>query len=929
MLDDLKAVLERLPVGIYICEAPSGIIRLYNRRAAELWGREPRIGSPDERFCGSLRLFRPDGRPLPHGDTPMAEALRSGDVHDETVVIERPDGSRVTVRVNVAPLRDRSGRVVGAVNAFRDVTDQERAHEALRMSEARYRAVVENQPEMVCRFLPDGTITFANEAYCRYFGLDRRTLIGRPYAPVVHPEDRAAVAALVASLSPANRVVVIENRVCRGDGTIRWTQWTNHAIYDADDRLVELQSTGRDVTERKAAEDAAARLAAVVASAEDAIVSKTLDGIVTSWNRAAERMLGYSAAEMVDQPITRITPPELLAEEAAILQRLARGEATESFETERIGKDGRRIPVSLSISPVKDASGRIIGASTIARDITERRRAEGHLQATVQRLEALYRLADRVGRAKDAIDVCEAAVEAIMACGADRASALVFDDAGVMRFCAWRNLSDAYRAAVEGHSPWTRDAIDPVPITVEDVLADPGLGSVRGVIVREGIRALAFVPLVDQGRLLGKFMVYHDAPHRFSEDELRLAATIAHHVAFGLGRVEAEAAIRDLLVREQGARCEADLARAEAERASRAKDEFLAMLAHELRNPLSVIVNAIAAVNSDAGLPADLRRAGATVGRQTDHLTRLLDDLLDVSRITSGRIQLELELVDLHDAIDLAVESQRHRIDTKRQRLTTTTPDGPVMVMGDAVRLQQVVGNLLNNASKYSPAGASLAISLAREGGEAVLRVRDDGTGIPPESLGSIFDVFVQASPTLARTEGGLGIGLTPVKRVVELHRGSVRAHSEGAGRGAEFVVRLPLATGRPPGPAEPARTPAPDSRRVLVIEDHPDGREMLVLALHLQGHQVFEAATGAEGLEAAVQHHPEVVLVDIGLPDQDGYEVGRQLREKLGTGVRLIAVTGYGQPQDRARSSEVGFDLHLVKPVDPTRLAGILHARR
>jgi PAS domain S-box-containing protein len=799
MLDDLQHVVEHLPVAVYVCEAPGGAIRLYNRRAAELWGRAPELGGPAERFCGSLRLFRPDGRPLAPADTPMAEALRSGQVHEQEVVIERPDGSRVRVQVSIAPLRDRDGRLVGTVNAF------------------------------------------------------------------------------------------------------------------------------QDVTERKAAEDAAAHLAAVVAGAEDAIVSKTLEGIVTSWNRAAEQMFDYSSAEMIGQPIARVIPPDRLGEEAEILSRVGRGETLATFETERVARDGHRLLVSLTVSPITEPGGRIIGASKIARDITERRRAEGELRRTVQRLEALYRLADRVGRAKDPADVCDAAVEAIMAGGADRASVLVFDDDGVMRFRAWRNLSDAYRAAADGHSPWTPAARDAAPITAEDVLADPALASLRDVIAGEGIRALAFVPLVDQGRLLGTFTVYHDTPHRFSADELRLATTIAHKVAFGLARVETEATLRDLLLREQAARREADAARAEAERASRAKDEFLAMLAHELRNPLGVIVNAIAVINGNAHLPADLRRPGTMVRRQAEHLARLLDDLLDVARITSGRIELDRDPVDLRAAIDLAVEAHRHRLEAKRQRLAVVVPERAVTVTGDAVRLQQVVGNLLDNAVRYTPAGGAIAIALTTEAGEARLQIRDDGAGIPPESLVSVFELFAQANPTLARTEGGLGIGLTLVKRVVELHGGSIRAQSEGSGRGAEFVIRLPLAAEPAAGPSERACPPVLHPRRVLVIEDHPDGREMLALALRLQGHEVFEAATASAGLEAAGRHTPDVVLVDIGLPDRDGYEVGRQLREKLGDGLRLIAVTGYGQPRDRARSSEVGFDAHLVKPVDPARLAEVL----
>ncbi|MGH7391765.1 MAG: PAS domain S-box protein [Candidatus Rokuibacteriota bacterium] len=926
VLGDLQQFIDRLPSAVCVSEAPSGVIRLYNRRAAELWGREPKLGDANERFCGSWRLFRTDERLLAHADAPMGEVLRTGRPADDVVVMERPDGSRVTAHVAVGPLRDPEGRLVGAVNVFQDITDREGIGQALRQSEVRDRVLVEEQPDLVCRFRPDGTLTFANDAYCRYFGVRREDAVGAPYTPFVYPDDVPRVGACVASLSPTNRVAVVESRVVRGDGALRWTEWTNHAVYDEHDRVLEFHSTGRDLTERRQAGEDAARLSAIVANADDAIVSQTLDGVITSWNGAAERMFGYTAREAVGQSIALTIPSERREEEVGILARLKRGEAIDHFETERVSKDGRRISISLTVSPVRDLSGRIIGVSTIARDISERRGAEEDLARHVRTLEVLYRLADHVGRARGVTEVCDAAVDAIMAAGrADRASLLVLDETGRMRFRDWRGLSDRYRAAVDGHSPWSPDAGDPAPILIEDVLADSSLGALRDTMAAEGIRTLSFTPLVYQGRLLGEFGVYWNGPHAFSQRELRVTATIAHHVAFGLARAQAEAAIDELLGRERAAHADADAARADAERANQAKDEFLAMLAHELRNPLGVIAHAVAVIEGTPNGPPELGRVSAMIRRQTNHLARLLDDLLDVARITSGRIELDRERVNLHAAVEAGVDAQRHAIDRKRQQVFLSLPAEPVAVVGDAVRLQQVLGNLLSNASKYTPAGGSIWVTLGVDGGEAVLRVRDDGAGIPPDKLHSIFDLFTQVNPTLARSEGGLGIGLTLVKRVVELHGGAVSAHSDGAGRGAELLVRLPL-VGAPSAPAPPPSAPvvAPP-RRILVIEDHDDGREMLATMLRLSGHEVLEAAAGGEGLETAARHSPDVVLVDIGLPDVDGYEVGQRLRRTFGGSVRLVALTGYGQPQDRARSAQAGFDDHLVKPVDAPRLAEVL----
>jgi signal transduction histidine kinase len=549
------------------------------------------------------------------------------------------------------------------------------------------------------------------------------------------------------------------------------------------------------------------------------------------------------------------------------------------------------------------------------------------LQAPPDVIERLYRLADRVGRAGGLDDICEAALDAIVQIvGVERASILMFDDRQVMRFRAWRGLSDAYRAAVDGHSPWTPDVRDPLPIVVEDVLTDDSLAAFRGTFHSEGIRALGFIPLMYYGRLLGKFMLYHARPHHFSVEEVRLAGTIAHHVGFGIARAQADAEVAHALQRERVARAEADAARAQAERASQAKDEFLAMLAHELRNPLGVIATALAVLEGTVPSDPQYSRSRAAIRRQTDHLARLLDDLLDVARVTKGEIHLQRVPQDLRVTVENGVEDQRSFIEQKKQSLFLDIPREPVIAMGDPVRLQQVFGNILNNAAKYTPVGGTISVALAAQDGYARLRVRDNGAGIAPEQLEWIFDLFAQANPTLARTEGGLGVGLTVARQLVELHGGRVHAASEGFGRGAEFIVELPLVepkaiTTDDPAIAHTGRT----TKRILVIEDNDDAREMLAGALRLRGHEVFEAHTGRTGIEQARLHPVDVVLVDIGLPDILGYEVAKELRSSADPDVRFIAITGYGAAADRARSRASGFHAHLLKPIDPVRLAGML----
>ncbi|HKZ08251.1 MAG TPA: PAS domain S-box protein [Methylomirabilota bacterium] len=370
-------------------------------------------------------------------------------------------------------------------------------------------------------------------------------------------------------------------------------------------------------------------------------------------------------------------------------------------------------------------------------------------------------------------------------------------------------------------------------------------------------------------------------------------------------------------------RKEADAAREsrreEAESLSRSKDEFLAMLGHELRNPLGTITNTLGVLDRVVG-DAHTRRLLDIIGRQTSHLGRLVDDLLDVARVTSGKIDLRLQALDLRALAQACVDAL---VQAGRARAHQMTVEGPaVHVSGDPARLEQVISNLLDNAVKYTPAGGKVSVVLETIEGDAVLRVRDTGEGIRPELLDRIFDLFVQEPQALDRTRGGLGLGLTLVRRLVELHGGSVAAESAGAGRGSEFSIRLPataaaVATGR-----GVAAAPGPARRRVLVVEDNEDARESLTLLLRLGGHEVFAAANAEETLARVGGIRPEVMLIDVGLPGMDGYDLARALRERPeGREMRLVALTGYGQAEDQRRARAAGFDLHLTKPVDPRRL--------
>ena len=619
-------------------------------------------------------------------------------------------------------------------------------------------------------------------------------------------------------------------------------------------------------------EHAAARLAAIVDSSDDAIVSKTLDGIITSWNPAAERIFGYTAAEAVGQSIFIIIPPDRVEEERDVLARLRAGQSIDHFETVRRRKDGTLTNISLSVSPVRDARGRVIGASKIARDIGERRRLD----------EVLALLGAIVDSSDDAI--VSKTLDGIITSWNPAAERL-------FGFTAAEAVGQSILMIIP---PDRRAEEDMVLARVRAGQAVDHFETVRrrkdGSLVEI---SLTVSPVRDtRGRVIGASKIARDVSAR--------------------KRVE----------RERVAMFE------EAQQANRAKDEFLAMLGHELRNPLGAISSAVRLLGPPETVSERAILARDVIARQTRHLTRLVDDLLDVARVMTGKVLLERQPLDLGDVVTRHVTSLRAT--GKMQEHVVNLETTPVWVDADVIRIEQIVGNLVSNALKYTPAGGTITIRVRQDEGSAVLTVEDTGVGMPPHLQSRIFDLFVQGERRLDRTQGGLGIGLTLVRRLVELHGGTVEAFSEGPDLGSRFTVRLRAITA-PRALGDASRPPgwSVASRRILVIEDNADARAMLRHLLEIAGHEVHEAADGRQGLEMALSIQPDVALIDLGLPGLDGYEIARRLRAAdERRNILLVAVTGYGSPEDRERSLMAGFDVHLVKPVDPDLLAGVL-ARR
>jgi signal transduction histidine kinase/CheY-like chemotaxis protein len=433
---------------------------------------------------------------------------------------------------------------------------------------------------------------------------------------------------------------------------------------------------------------------------------------------------------------------------------------------------------------------------------------------------------------------------------------------------------------------------------------DPRVQLVRSF----GIRAYACNPLLVNDQVLGTLSFASRSKDQFDAEDLDLLQTVSHYVTLAHERMRLVQQLR---------------------LADRRKDEFLATLAHELRNPLAPVRNAIQVLQLKGPPVPELQWARDVIDRQMQQMTRLIDDLLDVSRISRGKIELRRERVNLVRVVQGAVETSRPLIEEQGHELKVALSPEPVFLDADVTRLAQVFGNLLTNAAKYTGRGGRIDLTAERQGSEVVVSVKDTGIGIPVGKLQSIFEMFAQVEGALGRSQGGLGIGLSLAERLVEMHGGSITAHSDGPGRGSEFVVRLPVAVERPDDPpvgeddGRPAATPR---LRILVVDDNRDGAESLGLMLQILGHDVRTAYDGAEAVQAAGDYRPDVVLLDIGLPKLNGYDACRRIRERSwGRNMAVVAVTGWGQDEDKQRSKAAGFDRHLVKPVSVDALVNLL----
>jgi len=627
-----------------------------------------------------------------------------------------------------------------------------------------------------------------------------------------------------------------------------------------------------------------ARLAAIVASSDDAIVSKTLDGVITSWNPAAERMFGWTAAEAVGRHITLIVPEDRRAEEDEVLARLRRGEPVDHLETVRITKDGRLVNVSLTISPIKDATGRIVGASKVARDISERH----------DRAMALARLAAIVESSDDAI------------------VSKTLD--GVIT---------SWNPAAERMFGWT--AAEAVGRHVTLIVPEDRRAEEADVLdrLRRGERVEHFdtIRVTKDGRLVDVSITV--SPIKDHAGRIVGASKIARDVT---ERRRIEDQRSRLLAREQEAR-------RQAEALNRTKDELLATVSHELRTPLNAIFGWARMLESAAMDEPGRARAIKAILRSASAQARLVEDLLDLSRIVTGRMRLDVEIVDLAGVVEATLDAVRPAAGAKDIELEASLDPSLGTIAGAPHRLQQVVWNLAMNAVKFTPPGGRVQVSARRADGAVEIVVADSGEGIAPELLPHVFEPFRQEDSSSTRAHGGLGLGLTLVRQLVELHGGRVRAESPGKGRGATFTVTLPVAArravdaarnGETGAGAAGARRSALQDLRVLVVDDDPHALDISAMALREAGADVRTAFSAFRAYEVVSSWQPDVVLTDLAMPDEDGFMLLRAMRTAFaarGAEVPVIAMTAYASSENQARALETGFALYLTKPLDPIEL--------
>ncbi|QJE97345.1 PAS domain S-box protein [Luteolibacter luteus] len=1004
-------LIQKLPAAIYTC-GTDGFIETFNASAVELWGEAPVPGKT--RWCGSLRIFRPDGSPLPADQCPMAVTLREGKaVRGEEIVVERPDGSRRHVIPYPELLHDEDGNVVGAVNMlvditqrrleekdrelasrlpfenpspvlrlnegsivgfanpaadvileawkispgeeapaeitalttaaiesgekstvevnlhgriymvriapvtstnsvnlyFNDVTELKQAEAALRVTEQRFHALATNAPVAIFTKDREGRYTIANPITCATLG-QVESVVGRTDHELVSKELADILREHDLQVINEGKPVVWVERV--GD---RQFLSSKFPLLDADSAAVGVCGVSVDITARAASEkllrESEEKFRTLANHAPVGIFLSAPNGDSLFVNGSWCAMAGLEARHALGTGWTKAIHPDDRERVLGAWDEAVRAKASSDSEFRFLKPDGSVTWVQGSALRLVDSEGQPAGYIGSCVDITERKNTERQLERQAQRLRLLWEAAAVILTAEDPDMMLQRVFGKISKLlEVDTFFNFMVNDAGdglELRSCHGVPEGELpglarleFGQAICGNVAARREPIVACSIQDSD---HPAVQLVKGM----GIQAYACNPLLAGDELLGTLSFASRTRVAFEPDEIEFMETISHYVTV--------AYLRWRLVENLRA-------------ADRRKDEFLATLAHELRNPLAPIRTGLEVMRMAGNNPSAIERIRSTMERQVEQLVILVNDLLDVSRITRGKLQLRKSRVELAEVVRSAVEASQPVISEGSHRLTLTMPGAPVFIDADPHRLAQVISNLLNNAAKYTDGPGEISLAVEQEDSEVTVKIRDNGIGIPAGMLDRIFDMFTQIDSPGGADYGGLGIGLTLVKSLVEMHGGSVRAESDGSRQGSTFSFQLPVMIDGSPNPTGHAEAANGKSarHRVLVVDDNEAAAETLAMVVELLGHDVKVGKNGKEGLELAEIFLPQVIFMDLGMPVMDGWETARRLRQQVwGKDVLLVAVTGWGQDEDRRKTKEAGFDHHLVKPATPASIRELL----
>jgi PAS domain S-box-containing protein len=857
--DTFARLIESNPFGIYVVDADFRM-RLVSEGAQKTFATvRPLIGRD---FAEVLRVLWEE----PFASEAIARfrhTLATGEPYVAPGTVERRADRRVTEaydwRIERVALPD--GRF-GVVCYFYDLTERHALEAALRRSESFYRQTLESMPGMVFTSTPDGVCDYLSAPWVTFTGVPAAEQLGDRWLNVLHPDDRARAYAAWRAAVEERGEYDLEYRLRRADGAYEWFKVRGRAIRDPEGAIARWFGTAVSIDDLKRAEAAIAsrerELRSLTDNCPDILLRIDRDLRHVFVNATVEAATGLRREDFIGKTNRELgMPVETCEQWEPVLRAVFEERRPQSMEFAFDTPGGRRVYAARCV-PELGADGEVAYAVCVTRDVTEARAADAALRDAKALLQAVI----------------------------DGSTAVIFaKDLDGRYFLTNRAFCELFGLNAED----CFGAID------EDIMDAETAGVVRANdrrVVETGARLVVEEAAVVGGRavtyLSSKF------PLRDERGDIYAVCGVSADVT---DRKRMEEALRD---------------------ADRRKDEFLATLAHELRNPLAPIRTGLHLMK--LAPPGDPRLVGARdmMERQLGHLVRLVDDLLDVARVSRGKLELKRERVTLQAVVEHAVEASRAVVDVGRHTLRVDLPKESLWVDGDLTRLAQVLGNLLNNAAKYTPPGGHIDLVARADGDEVIVWVTDDGAGISPEMLPKVFEMFTQVDGTMHRAQGGLGIGLSLVDRLLRLHGGSISAESPGLGRGSTFTVRLPRVQApraEHGGGSSPERAPG---RRVLVVDDNVDAAESLALLLEVLGHAARVAHDGPSALSEAAAHAPEVVFLDLGLPGMSGYEVARALRaDQAFDGTVLVALTGWGAAEDKRRTAEAGFDLHLTKPVD------------